>query len=115
MMVHVLSDDDAVRDSLDMLLQANDVPVQTYDNPDALMREVGPKPSGCVLLDVGAKSANPVELSHRLRARGLSLPVIVLTVGSPGTQVEQPDTITLQKPVEPRDLITAVQKALAKP
>jgi len=115
MMVHVLSDDDAVRDSLDVLLQANDLPVRTYAAPDDLIQEVAPKPSGCVLLDVGAKSANPVELSHRLRARGLSLPVIVLTVGSPGTQVEQPDTITLQKPVEPRDLITAVQKALAKP
>ena len=115
MMVHVLSDDDAVRDSLDMLLQANDVPVQTYDNPDALMREVGPKPSGCVLLDVGPKSANPVELSHRLRARGLSLPIIVLAGDLPPIRVKQPDTIALQKPVEPKALIEVVQKVLAKP
>src|SRR5438067_2313933 len=68
MMVHVLSDDDAVRYSLDVLLQANDLPVRTYAAPDDLIQEVAPKPSGCVLLDVGPKSANPVELSHRLRA-----------------------------------------------
>ena len=34
---HVLSDDDAVRDSLDALLQANDIPVRTYDSPATLL------------------------------------------------------------------------------
>ena len=115
MMVHVLSDDDAVRDSLDVLLQANYLPVQTYDNPDALMQEVGPEPSGCVLLDVGPNIANPVEVSNRLRARGLSLPIIVLAGNLPPIRVKQPDTIALQKPVEPKALIEVVQKMLAKP
>jgi len=115
MIVHVLSDDDAVRDSLDVLLQANDLPVRTYAAPDDLIQEVAPKPSGCVLLDVGPKSANPVELSHRLRARGLSLPIIVLAGDLPPIRVKQPDTIALQKPVEPKALIEVVQKVLAKP
>jgi len=114
MMVHVLSDDDAVRDSLDVLLQANYLPVRTYAAPDDLIQEVAPKPSGCVLLDVGPKSANPVELSHRLRARGLSLPIIVLAGDLPPIRVKQPDTIALQKPVEPKALIEVVQKVLAK-
>jgi len=114
MMVHVLSDDDAVRDSLDVLLQANDLPVRTYAAPDDLIQEVAPNPSGCVLLDVGPKSANPVELPHRLRARGLSLPIIVLAGNLPPIRVKQPDTIALQKPVEPKALIEVVQKVLAK-
>jgi len=94
MTVHVLSDDDAVRDSLDALLQANDIPVRTYDSPNALIREVGAKPNGCVLLDLGTNRANPLELSSWLRARGLSLPIIVLVAQSPEIRVNQPDTIS---------------------
>jgi len=110
MSVHVLSDDDAVRDSLDLLLQANDVPAQTYDSPDALMREVVAKPIGCILLDLTRKSENPLELLSRLRARGVSLLVIILVSDLPAPRVKQPDTIMLRKPVEPKDLIEAVRQ-----
>src|SRR4051794_17232693 len=97
MTAHLLSDDDAVRDSLGVLLQANDVPVRTYDSPNALIGAVGAKPSGCVLLDVGAKSASPLELSSWLQARGLLLPIIVLAVNLPAIQDKKSDLTPLNQ------------------
>ena len=111
MTVHVFSDDNAIRDSLDVLFQANDVAVRTYDSLDELMRGLPENSSSCVLLDV---SANPFELLSRLRSRGLSPPVIVLASALPAIPGKQPNIIGLQKPVAPKDLLAAIQKAVTK-
>ena len=55
------------------------------------MREVVAKPIGCILLDLTRKSENPLELLSRLRARGVSLLVIILVSDLPAPRVKQPD------------------------
>ena len=108
--LHILSDDDAVRDSLDALLQANGIPVRTYDNPAALLREL--PTNGCLLIDVHTRGSDPIELSNQFHARGFSLPTIILVHQAPAW-VRSNNSIILQTPVAPEELVAAVKTSLA--
>ena len=108
--LHVLGDDDAVRDSLDELFQANGVPVQTYDSPAALLQDL--PTNGCLLIDGLAMGTDPIELSIRLRGRGLLLPTIILVhQASAGGRAN--NAIILQSPVAADQLVAAVKNSLA--
>ncbi len=77
--VHVIDDDDAVRDSLAFLLGTSDFDVVTYDSArDFLDRLVG-LPSGCIVTDVRMPEVSGIELLERLNAMGSRAPVIVMT------------------------------------
>ena len=108
--VYVLSDDDAVRDSLDALLQANGIPVRTYDNPAALLQDL--PTNGCLLIDLHARGSDPIELSNQFHARGLSLPTIIL-VHQAAVGGRSNNAIILQSPVAADKLVAAVQTLLA--
>jgi two-component system, LuxR family, response regulator FixJ len=107
--VSVLSDDDAVRDSLDALLQANGIPVRTYDSPAALLQDL--PTNGCLLIDLHARGSDPVELSNQFRGRGLTLPTIILVHQAPAGDRSNNATI-LQTPVAADELVAAVQSSL---
>ena len=107
---HVLSDDDAVRDSLDALLQANGIPVRTYDSPATLLQDL--PTNGCLLIEVHAKDMDPIELSNQFRGRGLSLPTIILVHQIP-TRDRSNNSIILQTPVSATEMVAAVKKALS--
>lgn len=108
--VYVLSDDYAVRDSLDALFQANGVPVRTYDTPAAVLQDL--PTNGCLLIDLHARGSDPIELSNRFRGRGLSLPIIILVHQAPAGGRSNNATI-LQIPVTADELVAAVQTLLA--
>lgn len=110
--LYVLSDDDAVRDSIDALFQANGIPVQAYESPAALLQDLPAMLNGCVLIDVYARGRDTIELLDQLRVRGLSLPAIIL-VSSPSAGVlQRSQAVILQKPVSAVDLVSAVNNAL---
>src|SRR4029077_15848112 len=108
--LHVLSDDDAVRDSLDALFQANGIPIRTYDSAAALLRDL--PTNGCLLIDVHAKGTDPIELSNQFRERGLSFPTIILVHQAPagGRQIH---ATLLQSRVAADEWVAAVKTSLA--
>ena len=108
--VYVLSDDDAVRDSLDALLQANGVPARTYDSPAALLQDL--PANGCLLIDLHARGSEPIELLNQFRGCGLSLPTIILVHQAPAGGRSN-NAIILQSPVAADKLVAAVQTLLA--
>lgn len=77
--VHVIDDDDAVRDSLAFLLESADFSVRTYASAAAFLTEAPRLPGGCVVTDVRMPEINGIEMLKRLKAQGISLPVIVIT------------------------------------
>lgn len=77
--VHVVDDDDALRDSLQFLLEEAGLAVRTYDGPQALLNAVGGLEAGCILTDVRMPQMTGLELIRRLRAEGVKDPVIVMT------------------------------------
>lgn len=77
--VHVIDDDDAIRDALGWLLRSRGVPARSWASAEAFLAEYSGEMRGCVVLDVRMEGMSGVELFDHLLARGSRLPVIFLT------------------------------------
>jgi two-component system response regulator FixJ len=77
--VHVIDDDDAVRDSLAFLLLAAGMVVRTHPSALAFLENLPQSDAGCVVTDVRMPGMNGLELMERLRAVNNAIPVVVIT------------------------------------
>jgi two-component system response regulator FixJ len=77
--VHVIDDDEAVRESLSFLLKTAGLKVETYDSATAFLGRVATIKPGCVITDVRMPDLSGIDLLHRLKELHASLPVIVIT------------------------------------
>jgi two-component system response regulator FixJ len=77
--VHVIDDDEAVRQSLDFLLRAARFEVKTYDSAVAFLDALPANGSGCIITDVRMPDVSGIDLLRRLKELGSAIPVIVIT------------------------------------
>jgi two-component system response regulator DctR len=77
--VHVVDDDDAIRDALAWLLRSRGVPARTWPSAESFLTEYSELMRGCLVLDVRMGGMSGVELFDRLLAKRCRLPVIFLT------------------------------------
>ena len=77
--VHVIDDDEAVRESLTFLLKTAGHAVRTYENATAFLRDDPKGKAGCIVSDVRMPDVSWIDLLHRLKELNVSLPVIVIT------------------------------------
>ncbi|HEX9243453.1 MAG TPA: response regulator [Anaeromyxobacter sp.] len=77
--VHVVDDDDAIRDALAWLLRSRGLAARTWPSAEAFHAEWSEGMCGCLVLDVRMDGMSGVELFDRLLARASRLPVIFLT------------------------------------
>ena len=77
--VYVIDDDEAVRESISLLLESRAVPVQTFASAPEFLAVAPSVPPGCVLTDLRMPGMDGLELLERLQERNLRLPVIVMT------------------------------------
>ena len=114
-MVHVVDDDDAVRDSLTLLLESAGLAARTYRSATALLASP-PKPPGCVLTDVRMPDMDGLTLQRHLAESGVRLPVIVMTghadVPLAVEALKAGATDFLEKPFEDTQLLAAVSRAI---
>lgn len=79
-LVHVVDDDEAVRRSLAMLLEAMNMRVATYPSAEALLAiAAGGLEPGCILVDVRMRGMDGISLIEALRRQGVTLPMVVVT------------------------------------
>jgi FixJ family two-component response regulator len=69
----------AVRDSLKSMLEAANLPVETYPSAEAFLAGYRPRQPGCLLLDVELPGASGLDLQAALLQRNIHLPIIFLT------------------------------------
>jgi two-component system response regulator FixJ len=114
--VHVIDDDDAVRESLTFLLKTAGLAVRTYENATAFLRDDPKTKSGCVVTDVRMPDISGLDLLRRLRELHVTLPVIVITGhGDVPLAVEAMKSGALdflEKPFNDDALLNAVNAAL---
>jgi len=114
--VHIIDDDDAVRDSLAYLLQTSRIDVRTYETASAFLASIKSLLSGCVITDVRMPEMTGIELLRRLREGGIDIPVIVITGhGDIPMAVEAMKcgaTDFFEKPFDDDALLAAVRSAL---
>lgn len=78
-MVHIVDDDDAVRNALSLLMHAEDIPVQAYASAEEFLDKHAQSKLGCLLLDVRMPGMNGLELLEVLKEQDVSIPVIFIT------------------------------------
>jgi len=77
--VHVIDDDEAIRDSLAFLLGAADIAAATYDSAESFLAALPSLRAGCIITDVRMPGMNGLDLTRRVKALGSAMPVVVMT------------------------------------
>lgn len=77
--VHLVDDDASFQRSAAFLLRTSGFTVQVWSSGDAFLRELRTIRPGCILLDVRMPGIDGTELLSLLSARGVGLPVIMVT------------------------------------
>jgi two-component system response regulator FixJ len=77
--IHLVDDDEAIRHSASFLLRHSGFRVKTYTDGVTFLDQVETAEHGCILLDVQMPVMDGLEVQEALNARGVSMPVIVLT------------------------------------
>jgi two-component system response regulator FixJ len=116
--VHVIDDDEAMRQSLAFLLGTVGMEVQTYESAVAFLEVAPMVKAGCVITDVRMPGLSGVDLLRQLRERKLGIPVIVITGhGDVALAVEAMKIGAmdfLEKPFDDEALLASVRSALSQ-
>ena len=114
--VHVIDDDEALRDSICMFLANEGLDVRTYASADAFLRTLDSPATGCVVTDVRMPGMSGIDLLVEIGRQGLALPVIVVTghadVPLAVRAMKRGAVDLLEKPFQGGELIEAVRRAL---
>jgi two-component system, LuxR family, response regulator FixJ len=114
--VHVIDDDEAVRDSIEFLLRTSGVAARTYDSASAFLDALPRIDPGCIITDVRMPGISGIELLRRLTEMRIKMPVIVITGhGDVPLAVEAMKNGAvdfLEKPFEDELLLGSVRSAL---
>jgi two-component system response regulator FixJ len=114
--IAVIDDDEAVLDSLRMLLAAEGFAVETFERAGAFLERSAAAGYGCVVTDVRMPEMDGLELLQALSARGPLPPVIVITghgeVPMAVEAMKRGARDFLEKPFAPAELIASIRTAL---
>ena len=77
--VHIVDDDDALRESLAFLLGTARINVATHASASAFMEAIPGAKLSCVITDVRMPGMSGIDLLKRLREMKIEVPVIVIT------------------------------------
>jgi two-component system response regulator FixJ len=78
-LVHIIDDDDALRDSLAFLLSSAGIEAKSYDSAAAYLNAPERAAAGCIVTDVRMPGLSGIDLLRKLKSEGSSVPVIVMT------------------------------------
>jgi two-component system, LuxR family, response regulator FixJ len=114
--VHVIDDDDAIRESLRFLLESAGREVRTYDSANAFLMELSHDVHGCVVTDIRMPGVSGIELLRHLSDLGVALPVIVITGHADvplAVEAMKCGAIDfLEKPFDDGELLSSIRAAL---
>jgi two-component system response regulator FixJ len=116
--VHIVDDDEAMRDSLLFLLDSAGLEGRAYDSATSFLNALPGLEPGCILTDVRMPQINGLEMVRRLKAAGVELPVIVMTGHADLTlaiEAMRAGVIDfLEKPFEDEDLLSVLRAGLGR-
>lgn len=116
-MIFIVDDDQAVRESLSLLLASEGLDSQSLGSPREFLGCCRLSNDDRLIVDVDMPGMDGIELLQRLRARGLALPAVVIT-GQASTFVRQQALAAgamafLEKPVDADEIVSLVREGQA--
>jgi two-component system response regulator FixJ len=116
--IHLIDDDDAVRRSAGFMLRTSGFEVHAYASGVEFLAEVKRAEPGCILLDVRMPEMDGLEVQAELNARGVTMPVIVLTghgdITTAIAAMKGGASDFIEKPFEKEVLLQAIDAAFAR-
>lgn len=114
--IHIVDDDEAVRESLRVLVQSAGYSVRTYSGGEEFLRAGIPERPGCLILDVRLQDHSGLELQDQLAAAGIGLPVIIVTghgdIPLTVQAMRRGALDVLEKPYEEKVLLQRIRQAV---
>ena len=114
--VYVVEDDEAVRDSLELLLKSDSKPVKTYESANAFLKDYSDKMAGCIVLDIRMPGMDGMELQKKLNDKHSILPIIFVTghgdVPMAVDAMKEGAVDFIQKPYREEALLEKIETAL---
>ncbi len=115
--VYVVDDDEAVRDSLGLLLKSLGLRARMFESGQAMLEAYDPGFRGCLVLDIRMPGMSGMELQQELIKRHCALPIIFVTghgdVPMAVDAMQHGAFDFIQKPFRDQDLLDRINQALA--
>jgi FixJ family two-component response regulator len=114
--VYVVDDDEAVRDSLQWLLEGKDYRVRCFDSAESFLSRYDPREIACLIVDIRMAGMTGLELQNRLLETRSPLPIVFIT--GHGDVPMAVDTMKkgamdfIQKPFKEDQLVGLVERML---
>lgn len=117
-LVHVIDDDEAIRESLAFLLSTAGMDCRTWESALAFLGEEARDAGDCIVTDVRMPGMTGLQLVAELKARGVSTPVIVITghgdVPMAVEALKRGVADFLEKPFDDEVLLAAITETIRK-
>jgi two-component system response regulator FixJ len=114
--VHLIDDDEGVRQGLAFLLATAGLAVRVYESAVAFLQSIDTLQPGCIISDVRMPGIDGLELQRRLKQLGVNLPVIIMTGHADvplAVEAMKAGAIDfIEKPFDDELLLSAVRTAL---
>jgi len=115
--VFVVDDDQAMRTSLQWLIESTGMSVETYASADDFLANHVPGRAGCLLLDVRMPGMSGLDLQGYLARENYGVPVIIITghgdVAMAVKAMKAGAADFIEKPFDDEDLLRSIRNALA--
>lgn len=116
--VFIVDDDQAMRNSLQWLLESVGRKVEAYESADQFLDAYYPGRSGCIVLDVRMPGMSGLELQEKLINEQITIPVIIITghgdVPMSVRAMKAGAIDFIEKPFNDQVLLDCIQRALDK-
>jgi len=114
--IYVVDDDEAVRDSLQWLLEGKDYRVRCFDSAESFLSRYDPREVACLLVDIRMPGISGLELQDRLIERKSPLPIVFITghgdVPMAVTTMKKGAMDFIPKPFKEEELLSMVERML---
>jgi FixJ family two-component response regulator len=118
-LILVVDDDCGMLRSMKRLLRQHGYDTLLFPSAEAFRNHNDFEKAACIILDINLNDGSGIELRHRLKAAGISVPIIYITAnGNPAVRVAalQSDCLAyLTKPFSAKSLIEAIKRASDEP
>lgn len=115
--VFIVDDDEAVRDSLQALLEAHGLASEVFASGNALLARRPLPIAGCVVTDIRMPGMDGIELMEAMAASGIALPAIVMTghgdIPLAVRAMKAGAVDFIEKPFDDMLIVDAVRRAIA--
>ena len=112
MAIYVIDDDEAVRNSICLVLELSGFAVRAYESGEEFLQGARPDRHSCLVIDMNMPGSTGLQVIEQLRREGNSVPAI-LTTGDVRNRVlpaaQRLGAVVMEKPFRPGELLDRIK------